>query len=72
MTSGVLEVELTFPRRAEKSGPVSLVQDGDNATATAYKLVGGDTLDLDALRRWSNVVDGYVVGRKLAAKAVRT
>ena len=52
MASGVLKVELTFPRGAENPGPVNLVQDGDNAPAAAYELVVGDTLDPEALRGW--------------------
>ena len=47
---GVLEVELAFPRGAEESGPVGLVQDGDNPAAAALEPVAGDLLDLKALR----------------------
>ena len=52
MTSGVLELELAFPRGADKSGPVALVQDGDIPAAVAFELVAGDLLDLQALRWW--------------------
>ena len=52
MAPGVLEVELAFPRGAEESGPVGLVQNGDNPAAAAHELVAGDSLDLKALRWW--------------------
>ena len=52
VTSGVLKVELAFPRGAEESGPVGLVQDGDNPAAAAHELVAGDPLDPEALQWW--------------------
>ena len=64
MTPEVLEVELAFPQGADKSGPVGLVQDGDNPAAAAYELVAGDLLNREALR-WRCDVDGHVVGGAL-------
>ena len=51
-----MEVELAFPRGAEKSGPVGLVPDGENPAAAAYELATGDLLNLEALRWWCDVV----------------
>lgn len=65
MVPGVLDVELAFPRSAEKSGSIDLVQDGDNPTATAYELMAGNVLDLEALRWCCDVVDRDVVGRRI-------
>ena len=46
----VLEVELAFPRKAEESDPVGLVQHSDNPAAVEYELVADDLLDRVALR----------------------
>lgn len=40
----MLSVQLTFARRAEKTRPVRLVQNGDDAAAAADQLVASDLL----------------------------
>ena len=61
MAPEVLEVGLAFPRGAEKSGPVGLVQDGDNPAATAYELVAGGVLNLEVLQWRREGTGGDVV-----------
>lgn len=61
-TPELLEVELTLPRGAEMSRPVTLVQDGDNATAIAYGLMASDNARPQGAATVSRQVVDEVVG----------
>ena len=59
---GVLEVEVTLPRRAEEASPVGLVQDGDDPATTTDELVARDLFHLEALQWCRYVLEGHGVG----------
>ena len=55
-------IQFAFPRRAEESLPMSLVENRNNTTTAANKLVARDLFDLEAFRWRCDVVCGEVVG----------
>ena len=62
-----------FPRRAEESGPVCFVHDGDNASPAENELMSRNLVDLEAFGQRRDVVKGDVEGRGLGvAKELST
>ena len=49
---------------------MSFVHDGDDTSPAANELVTRDLVDLEALRRWRDVVDRDVEGRGLRGEGV--
>ena len=59
-----------FPGRAEKSGPMGLVHDREDAFRAANELMFRDLVDLEPSRRWRDIVKGDVEGRGLGEEGV--
>ena len=58
----MLNIQFAFPRMAEESFPVSLVENRNDATTAADMLVARDSFDLEAFRWRCDVVCGDAVG----------
>ena len=70
LVAKTLEVHFPLPGRSRETRPVSLVHHRDDPTSTANRMVSGDRLHFESMKRSRNIVLSYVVRGGLLGELV--